>query len=48
MELLNLLGRESHGQRSQVAYGPWGGKESDTTEQHLGDKWQKLEIKDTP
>ena len=24
---------ESHGQRSLVGYSPWGGKESDTTEQ---------------
>ena len=54
MELLILLGSESHGQRSLVGYSPWGRKESDTTDQqtislqHLGDKRQKLEIKDTP
>ena len=28
------LPRESHGQRSLVAYSSWGCKESDTTEQH--------------
>ena len=27
-----FLPRESHGQRSLVGYGPWGHKESDTTE----------------
>ena len=29
---LVFLPRESHGQRSLGGYGPWGGKESDTTE----------------
>ena len=28
-----LLPGGSHGQRSLVGYAPWGGKESDTTEQ---------------
>ena len=28
-----FLPGESHGQRSLVGYSPWGGKESDTTEQ---------------
>ena len=28
-----FLPGESHGQRSQVGYGPWGCKESDMTEQ---------------
>ena len=28
-----FLPRESHGQRSLVGYSPWGGKESDITEQ---------------
>ena len=27
-----FLPRESHGQRSLAGYGPWGHKESDTTE----------------
>ena len=30
---LVLLWGQSHGQRSQVGYSPWGGKELDTTEQ---------------
>jgi len=33
-----LLG-ESHGQRSLVGYGPWGGKESDMTEVVWGFVW---------
>ena len=49
---LNLvfLPGESHGQRSLVDYGPWGHKESDTTEvtehtcKHNGLKWQKGNI----
>ena len=28
-----FMPRESHGQGSLVGYSPWGGKESDTTEQ---------------
>ena len=28
----SILAQESHGQRSLVGYGPWGHKESDTTE----------------
>ena len=28
-----FLPGESHGQRSLAGYSPWGGKESDTTEQ---------------
>ena len=27
---MNVLGRESHGQRSLVGYSPWGHKEPDT------------------
>ena len=30
-----FLPGEAHGQRSPVGYGPWGRKESDTTEQNL-------------
>ena len=33
---LVFLPEESHGQRSQVGYSPWGHKESDTTKQALG------------
>ena len=29
----NVVPGESHGQRSLAGYSPWGGKESDTTEQ---------------
>ena len=29
----SILAWESHGQRDLVGYGPWGCKESDTTEQ---------------
>ena len=28
---MNVLGRESHGQRSLAGYSPWGHKEPDTT-----------------
>ena len=28
-----FLSRKSHGQRSLVSYGPWGHRESDTSEQ---------------
>ena len=31
-----FLPGESHGQRSLADYSPWGHKESDTTESHLG------------
>ena len=39
-----LLPGESHGQRSLADYSPWGGQESDTTEQLtlLETIWNKL------
>ena len=40
----SILGGESHGQRNLVGYSPWGGKESDTTEQ-LSMQARKLTIR---
>ena len=33
---------ESHGERNQVGYSPWGGKESDMTEQPNTDRQEHL------
>ena len=42
-----FLPRESHGQRGLVDYSPWGGKESDTTEQLNHHQMQKQANKQT-
>ena len=38
----SILARESHGQRGLVGYSPWGGKESETTEQLYMAYWKSL------
>ena len=38
----SILATESHGQRGLVGYSPWGGKESETTEQLYMAYWKSL------